>query len=997
MIPVDLLNYQLVRLLGKGGMGEVYLARNKNIEQYVAVKALHPQYANNPALRARFKQEAVMLNSLNHPNIVKFLNFVENEYGVFLIMEYVEGYTLEDFIIKRNGLIVEQKAYPMMREILAAFSYAHSKGIIHRDIKPSNIFLDKEGHIKIMDFGIAQIIAESNVAAGTPNGGGNVMGTPAYMSPEQIYGLMLDQRSDIYSLGVLFHQMLTGRAPYDSTTMSEMEIKNHVVNDKLPRMKSYYPYISEGLQEVVDKATAKKAEERYSDCGEMMADIKDVIAPKKKSKSKKYIAIAAVVLCLVAGFVAWDYFRTKVSYYKDYVEVYGVAKGVGELSSNEASHRELTYRVESSHWKVQRITLVNGKGKTVSHTDTEHMSTRYSDTYYYYDGSGQLDYKKVYDQYGKLLYKIDYDENLKVAIFKYDDENGTAKRLRANTTDLYGSFNDDTERSCITRQLLTWDEQGRLQRMEYASGEDNTKIGDADNIYGMEYEYDDKGRVKELHFLGQDNKIRGNQIGLAVKQFEYDENDNWTKVSYLNAEKLPSHDGNNCTVVNLSYDEWGNRAKETYTTLSGSPVTRSDLGCFGFTYTYDEEGNRITQTTIDGRGNPLMNSCGFATIRRAYNEDGFCVKEEYLDVRGRRINNSIKDESFSMMQYTVNDKGLRLTSASFDQNDKAIDFSNGVHKSVAEYDSVGNLLKVSYYDKTGKAAKMNGFESACVYEYDKFDRCTQLRFLDEYGKATLTDCGISFCKYTYDRSGNVVKYEYYDKDGKTRIARNEGFAVEEVIYNEIGSIKIANHYDVNMKPCMTKEGYSSKEYEYDDKTNFLTAAKYYNAGKSIIRIDKFTYDSNGNKTSEWSVNAAGALIGVVTHFEYNKKNAVSREYYTSLGGGKVVYPGAVYAERRLTYDGIGNITEEKYFDISGNMTYRVAYYFNDKNSVKEAKIFNAAGQLDYNMLGFSRMVIEYESNGVIPAKKKYYRGEAVIAQQSFNRKTSDWTDIKLIN
>ena len=95
MVPVDLLNYQLIRLLGRGGMGEVYLARNKNIEQFVAVKALHQKYASDPMIRARFKQEAVMLNSLNHPNIVKFLNFVENEYGVFLIMEYVDGCTLE--------------------------------------------------------------------------------------------------------------------------------------------------------------------------------------------------------------------------------------------------------------------------------------------------------------------------------------------------------------------------------------------------------------------------------------------------------------------------------------------------------------------------------------------------------------------------------------------------------------------------------------------------------------------------------------------------------------------------------------------------------------------------------------------------------------------------------------------------------------------------------------------------------------------------------------
>ena len=297
MIPVDLLNYQLIRLLGRGGMGEVYLARNKNIEQYVAVKALHPKYANNPMIRSRFKQEAVMLNSLNHPNIVKFLNFVENEYGVLLIMEYVEGQTLEDFIMKKNGLIVEKKAYPIFTEILNAFSYAHQHGIIHRDIKPSNILLDRNGHVKIMDFGIAQIISEVN----EKTIGGMAMGTPAYMSPEQVFGQPLNQRSDIYSLGVLFHQMLTGRAPYDSTTMSEMEIKGHVVNEKLPRMKNYYPYISDGMQQVVDKATAKKPEGRFATCDEMFRAVKNVLAPEQKSRTPLYMAAAVVVLCLLIG------------------------------------------------------------------------------------------------------------------------------------------------------------------------------------------------------------------------------------------------------------------------------------------------------------------------------------------------------------------------------------------------------------------------------------------------------------------------------------------------------------------------------------------------------------------------------------------------------------------------------------------------------------------------------------------------------------------------
>lgn len=149
------------------------------------------------------------------------------------------------------------------------FAYAHSKGIVHRDIKPANIIIQDDGHIKIMDFGIAQIISEANVTDSKA-----IMGTPAYMSPEQIYGKDIDARSDIYSIGVLIHNMLTGRAPYDSTLLTAQEIKRRVVKDNMPRMAETYPYISDKIQAVVDKATQKVPEARYQSCLEMKSAVK---------------------------------------------------------------------------------------------------------------------------------------------------------------------------------------------------------------------------------------------------------------------------------------------------------------------------------------------------------------------------------------------------------------------------------------------------------------------------------------------------------------------------------------------------------------------------------------------------------------------------------------------------------------------------------------------------------------------------------------------------
>jgi serine/threonine-protein kinase len=215
-----------------------------------------------------------MLCSLDHPNIVKFLNFVENEDGVFLIMDFIDGITLEEFINTKNGLIVEKRAYEMFDRILSAFAYAHKNGVVHRDIKPANIILtnDRDGNFvpKVLDFGIATIVSES-----TETEKGWVVGTPSYMSSEQVFGLNINARSDIYSLGVLLHQMLTGRAPYDKTTLSELEINNKVVKDPLPRMKEFYPYISDKMQKMVDRATAKEPEKRYQSCADFRKALKN--------------------------------------------------------------------------------------------------------------------------------------------------------------------------------------------------------------------------------------------------------------------------------------------------------------------------------------------------------------------------------------------------------------------------------------------------------------------------------------------------------------------------------------------------------------------------------------------------------------------------------------------------------------------------------------------------------------------------------------------------
>ncbi|HEX2900115.1 MAG TPA: serine/threonine-protein kinase, partial [Bacteroidia bacterium] len=208
-------NYRLVRFLGDGGMGTVWLAEHTHLDRKVAIKCLHAQFARNQGIRARFKQEAATLAMLQHPGIVALHDYIEDDDGAYLVMEYVDGLPLDEHIQKVSGPIPARQLRVMFGQILEGFIYAHGKMVVHRDIKPSNFLVTHDAKVKILDFGIAKILTDHDRKLTKT---GMNMGTVFYMSPEQVRGEAVDMRSDIYSLGVTLFQMATGRSPYPSDT-----------------------------------------------------------------------------------------------------------------------------------------------------------------------------------------------------------------------------------------------------------------------------------------------------------------------------------------------------------------------------------------------------------------------------------------------------------------------------------------------------------------------------------------------------------------------------------------------------------------------------------------------------------------------------------------------------------------------------------------------------------------------------------------------------------
>ncbi|MEY3444128.1 MAG: hypothetical protein RLZZ519_2409 [Bacteroidota bacterium] len=264
-------NYRLVRFLGDGGMGTVWLAEHTHLDRKVAIKCLHTQYARNAGIRARFKQEAATLAMLQHPGIVALHDYIEDDEGAFLVMEYVDGLPLDEHIQKVSGPIPAPKLREMFGQILEGFIYAHGKMIVHRDIKPSNFLVTAAGKVKILDFGIAKILTDHDRKLTKT---GMNMGTVYYMSPEQVKGEAVDVRSDVYSLGVTLFQMATGRCPYPQET-TEFYVYDQIVNHPLPAASEFYPGVPASIEAAIAKATAKRPEDRFQDCVAFLKALKD--------------------------------------------------------------------------------------------------------------------------------------------------------------------------------------------------------------------------------------------------------------------------------------------------------------------------------------------------------------------------------------------------------------------------------------------------------------------------------------------------------------------------------------------------------------------------------------------------------------------------------------------------------------------------------------------------------------------------------------------------
>src|SRR5947207_8658828 len=304
-------HYKISKRIGTGGMGEVYLATDMTAGRKAALKLLPERFTGDAERLKRFEQEARALVGLNHPNILTIYEIGEDDSTHYIASELIEGETLRQRLTR--GRMELSEAVDVAIQMTSALAAAHQTGIVHRDIKPENIMLRPDGYVKVLDFGIAKL-AEQEVPATIPTEEalllvetnlGSILGTVRYMSPEQASGAPIDKRTDLWSLGVVLYEMVTGHAPFTGETPGE--VMTSILEKEPPALSSYITHTPAELQQIISKTLRKDREERYQSAHELLAALKDLRhkmefkAELKRSTAARKLAAFIVLAAIVAG------------------------------------------------------------------------------------------------------------------------------------------------------------------------------------------------------------------------------------------------------------------------------------------------------------------------------------------------------------------------------------------------------------------------------------------------------------------------------------------------------------------------------------------------------------------------------------------------------------------------------------------------------------------------------------------------------------------------
>jgi YD repeat-containing protein len=943
---VDPSAYEMGAEFARGGMGRILRARQRTLDRPVAVKELTRA---SEAASARFLREAFITARLQHPAIVPIYEAGRWPGGEpFYAMRLVQGRSLEQVIAGCSEHETRLGLLPRVIAAAEAVAYAHSQRIIHRDLKPANILCGDFGETVVIDWGVAKDLRASaaddlpdleEVGAGAASGGsggggsdiaipaatagssagaadmatgptmrpksggsssgetvaGTVVGTPAFMPVEQALGKPVDERADVYALGAILYNVLSGDAPYRGANYTQVLLQ---VAQRPPiPLERLVPDLPRELLDIVEKAMHRDRTRRYPTAAELVADLRryatgqlvgaHAYSPvelaarwlhQHRTQLSASLAAVALVALAATGVYTWDRQRIKVAYYANKVARYGVPEGIGPVSERAQRHRSATYRFTRRGGHVTKVERINGSRELVD--DSSNMAVQLLR----YDEKGRLREEVHQDHLGKLRERNLLSTDLLTV--QHVDEQGRPRPRKE--TDDWGRAVKDTD---VTRVVRQFDERGFVRELRFHNLYGSPRA-DERKAFGYRVQADERGQIVYWQALGPKGDPTATAEGLAALRRQFDQLGNVTGEQYLGTDGQPVVlTRYKIAGYRATFDRRGNEVKRAFQDAQGRPTVSSE-GIAGWSSQYDKRGNSVRRDFFGLSGEPALLSGGFASLVFKVDARGLEVERLHLDRAGKPV---APRDGTAIWRASYDDQGRLVRSAHLDKDGRPVTHPNGYHRFDVRLDARGNRVEEAYFDVDGKPFTLAAGWSVWRGRYNDQDKELESSYFDARGQPAMGG-GYHRLLTDYSDRGQPVLRRYLGKDGKP-ILYDSGYAAVRTEYDDHGDESGIYYLGIEGRPVVTQWGYAAVRTRHDPQGNAVEVRYVDPDGQPVVNRDM------GYATVEREYDAGGRLMV---------------ESYRGPGGQPMLgQDGAA----RLTFlrDERGRVIEKRHFDTRGQL------------------------------------------------------------------------------
>jgi YD repeat-containing protein len=1011
-LPVAIPGYEVLGIIGRGGMGVVYRARHLDLNREIALKVLAAGTHAHPALLARFRLEAQSLAGLQHPNIVQIHEVGETNGIPYCALEYIAGGSLAQSL--KAGSLPPADAARLVEVLARAMQYAHERGVVHRDLKPANILLapnpkseirnpkpiqrakdDKPkapGEVsdfgfrisdfepKITDFGLAKRVQGGAGLTQT----GEILGTPSYMAPEQAGGVVkqVGPLADIYALGAILYELLTGRPPFRAQDPVETILK--VLSEYPVPPRRLQPKVPRDLETICLKCLEKDQDRRYASARDLADDLQRFLAHEtiharpagplgravkwaRRRPVRAGFLGAGILLAMVAALGIlwyWDaHLRTKIEYYNTYVDHSGAPEGVGRLTEEQARHRYVTYKFYRRGGRVEKVEVVNGHGvltgdhPTVAYlsrskdADAEKRECRFD---FQRNEKGEVTEQVASDRAGNVVWEFHFTRN---DTAHYTDRHGFP-RARTGSGAAYVEFVRSA--AGFVTEVRYLDSRGRPQPNQNGVYGARRKVDDrglvveqtafgadgqpallADAYATVKRAHDDLGNVlTEAYFDRAGNPTR-HKDGFARLSYRYDEYGNTVEIAAWGLDGRPALYKRGFARVTQKFGPQGDPVEQAYFGRSGKPAL-CDRGFARMEWVCDAQGNRVAESYFDWAGRPTAELNGYAKTTAEYNARGNPTAVAFFDVRGRP---TLHREGYARIGWTYDRRGNWVEEAYFDLRGRLARPRDGISRTTAAYDDHGNRIAEAYFDPSGKPSLSKDGFARLAAVFDERGNRTEVAYFGTDGKPALRREGFHRMTKVYDAHGNPIEEAYFGTDGRP-ILHHDGMALIRREYHANGRCLRESYFGCDGKPVLDRDGIAGMAYTYDRRGNQTAYANFGLDGKPALH-------RNGFHKIAWVYDA--------------RDNAVEESYWDRAG--RLVPHRQGMAKIRRVYDPMGRLIGEKYFDVAGRHI-RGAYDFAEFRTRLdpcgrriETRYFGPDGKPTLSQGGIARIAMSYDARG----------------------------------